>query len=178
MVEIEPRRLVVLGIGNLDVGPFVVGALATYFGERPFDVVLYDKDAEKLELFGRFAQVAFQFNRTPHDLMVTTDLAEAIASVWRLVVCLPIPYEQEIEDLASEFQTVCVIRPVGTNYGDLMTNAAIVAEVPRLDREERRAMPHQILRWVRGEDYLHEFFREHEASPIKSWLDSTALAEL
>ena len=36
---------------------------------------------------------------------------------------------------------------------------------------ELRALPHQLLRWIRGEEYLHEFLAEHEKSPIRDWLE-------
>jgi hypothetical protein len=39
-------------------------------------------------------------------------------------------------------------------------------------RAERFSFPHQALRWIRGEEYTHEFLRDQERSPFKMWLDN------
>lgn len=41
----------------------------------------------------------------------------------------------------------------------------------------RQALPHQALRWIRGEDYTHAFLRDHEFSPLKKWLDDVQCPE-
>lgn len=157
----------------MDVGPSVIGALATYFGERPIDVVLYDPDPEKLELFGRFAKVAFSFNKTPHDLALAAELEDALDEPWRTIVCVGDESADDMLQRAGRGADVCAI---GRHAGG--RGVACLDAPPPLDDEERRALPHQIMRWVRGEEYLYEFFREHENSPLKRWLDGTTLAEL
>lgn len=36
---------------------------------------------------------------------------------------------------------------------------------------ERRALPHQVLRWVRGEDPVRQLLDAHADSPLRAWLD-------
>jgi hypothetical protein len=42
----------------------------------------------------------------------------------------------------------------------------------------RAALPHQILRYINGEEYLHEFLRQWDHAPLRAWLDDPSTAEL
>src|SRR5687767_3239764 len=71
-------RLAILGGGSVRCTPKVVAALATYFGERPLEIVMWDSDGERLDLFDRFARYLFLMTSTPHRLISTTDPYEAL----------------------------------------------------------------------------------------------------
>lgn len=38
--------------------------------------------------------------------------------------------------------------------------------------DERISLPHQVLRWVHGEEYPHGLIQASEKSPVKAWLDA------
>lgn len=38
---------------------------------------------------------------------------------------------------------------------------------------DRRALPHQVLRWVRAEEPVRELLDQHAASPLRAWLDGS-----
>lgn len=38
---------------------------------------------------------------------------------------------------------------------------------------QRRALPHQVLRWVRGEEPVRELLDDHAGSPLRAWLDGS-----
>lgn len=42
-----------------------------------------------------------------------------------------------------------------------------------LGEEERLALAHQVLRWVKGDEYLHTLLNAHRLSPIKRWLNDS-----
>jgi hypothetical protein len=42
---------------------------------------------------------------------------------------------------------------------------------PHLSEGEKRAVPHQILRFLNGEEYVYALLREHADSPFKAWLN-------
>ncbi len=41
-----------------------------------------------------------------------------------------------------------------------------------LSEEERRSMPHQILRWINGDEGLDQYLQEFGGSPLANWLKS------
>ncbi|MCH8978590.1 MAG: hypothetical protein IH945_05025 [Armatimonadetes bacterium] len=41
-----------------------------------------------------------------------------------------------------------------------------------LSKEERRSMPHQILRWLNGDEGLDQYVKEFAGSPLANWLKS------
>lgn len=194
------NRLTILGIGSLQSGPAIVGALATYFGERPLEVVLWDPDAERLELFDRFLRVACTFNQAIHLIRAVETAEEALEDAWRIVVSL---------DRNGAFR---YLRSIGKGSEPIPAHTHVVAEACRhllvqihpdaevlefteeptqlpvefhyrlpapaaLTPEEKQALPYQIMRWIRGEDMLYEFLAAHDRSPIKAWLDDATTAQ-
>lgn len=185
----------VLGAGNVRCTPPVLAALAAYFGERPLDVVLYDPDPERLDLFDRLARTFFAFTKSVHRLWSTEDAGEALAEAARVIVQL---------DLHGASKVLKMSRTGSPNIYDralprLLDNLSPTAEVLSLldatvllpvarfrhlnwpaeqTEAERVATPHQALRWIHGEEYPFEFFAEHEDSPLKAWLDDPATAPL
>lgn len=164
-----------------------MGALATYFGERPLEVALYDADRERLELFARFAWVAFKFNKAPHQLEVCESLQEMALLANKAILCLDdhgaaalirsekweAPGERVAEASRHALQTLSddveTLDLTGKSLTDLARYRLPLPPEP--SEEELRALPHQLLRWIRGEEYLHEFLAEHEKSPIRDWLE-------
>lgn len=186
-MSIGRERISVLGIGNPRVGPAIVGALSTFFGEKPIDVLLYDPDIERLELFARFAQVAFSFNRAPHDLTICEDAEDALKDSAKVIVAIDdasaraILRQRGVVDVSTAIsEAVESLLAIGPSSVDILDLTGTSRSGPGRYRlplpaeptsEELRALPHQILRWIRGEEYLHEFFAQHERSPIRDWLE-------
>lgn len=43
---------------------------------------------------------------------------------------------------------------------------------------ERQALPHQVLRWIKGEEMPHRLLQDSERSPLKAWLDDVTTASM
>lgn len=188
-----------LGIGNVDCGPAIIGALANYFGERPLDVVLWDADPERLDLFARFALAAFSFNNNAHEVFATTDAAEALFEPWRIILSLDGHCAKKLLGLAGtagkpapahvRSLAVQAIEKLGTSNATILSLlepevAVSIGPYYRLppppppNDEQRTQWPHQIHRWIREDEFMWGFLHEHEQSPIKSWLDNLSCASL
>lgn len=167
----EPERLAVLGAASLRYGPTVCGGLACYFGERPLEIRFWDPDPERLDLFDLFARYLFKLNKTPHLLISTENVEESLADVDRVVVALDeygasryrpgADVSEAVEALREEF-------PARAQVLDLRFDPTILAPT----EEEVRALPHDIMRYLRGDDWAYEFLREQEGSPVKVWLQA------
>jgi hypothetical protein len=190
-----------LGAGSVRCSPAVIASLATYFGERPLEIRMYDADLERLDLFDRLARLCFIMTKNGHNLVSTTDSAEAIEGANRVVLqvgdnCarkyLKERHRMGIADLAP---SAMIEQAVEEMLGEVPVDADILSlqrpdiAIPRLryyrldwlgepTPAERFSFPHQALRWIRGEEYTHEFLREHERSPFKRWLDDVESAVL
>jgi hypothetical protein len=199
------NRVTVIGVGNLQCGPAVVAALANYFGEREIEIVLWDADQERLELFDRLLRSLADLNRNPIFIMSTLDVDEALDGAWRVILCMDrncaFKYLRA-KGLGSDptppnhtpLSQACHLILDGRELeGRLLHFMPEPVRVPvefyfQLDppgepsAEQRRELPHQILRWIRAEDYPYEFLQQHAQSGIKAWLDdvnaATAVSEL
>lgn len=192
----QDRRITVLGIGSLQSGPAIVGAFATYFGERPIEVALYDPDPERLELLVRFANTAFSANKAGHLLLAFEDPDEAVEGASQVIVAIDRNGAAKSLGVSpSKVTDKHVSKAIDRLIAAVPDNAKILAIVPRsvpvpkridrrveppaeLDAEAKRSLPHQLLRWIRGEEYLFEFFAEHEESRLRDWLDDPVSARL
>lgn len=189
------ETLAVVGAGNVRCTPPVLAALAAYFGERPLEVVLFDPDPERLDLFDRLARTFFAFTKSVHTLQSTEDAHEALAEASRVIVQI---------DLHGASKALKMMRTGSARVYDralpmLLSNLAPSAQVlsllpssvrlpvpeyrvldwpPEVPEPERPAVPHQALRWIHGEEYPFEYFAAHEDSPLKNWLDDPASAPL
>jgi hypothetical protein len=187
--------LAIIGAGNVRcIGP-VLATLASYFGERPLDVVLYDPDEERLDLFDRLARTFFAFTKSGNTLVSTPDADEALADAQLVIVQLDLHgASKALGRRRSESRSV-----ISQALDRLLSNASPSAEVlslmdesvslplpafrrlgwPKPLREaEEVGVPHQALRWIHGEEYPFDFFAEHEDSPLKLWLDDPKTATL
>lgn len=167
----EPERLAVMGAASLRFGPAVCGGLATYFGEQPLEVRFWDPDPERLDLFDRFARYLFDLNKTPHLLISTEDPHEAIFGTDRIVIALDAHGATRYRLLATTERVVEELRPSfpdGAQVLDLRDDDSILEPT----EEEVRALPHDIMRYLRGDDWAYAFLREQAESPVKLWLQA------
>src|SRR4051794_39669255 len=79
-------RLAILGGGSVRCSPAVLASLATYFGERPLEIRMFDADVERLDLFDRLARLCFAMTKNPHTLISTTDAVEATEAADRVIL--------------------------------------------------------------------------------------------
>ncbi len=146
----------VLGVGDLRFGPPALAALAGYFGERPLEVVLQHDDAEILDAMHRLARAFFKVGNARHAIVSTTDLDEAIGIASCFVVCG--------EGLSAARDERVAALPLPDGEGG--------AWPPPLDAAGRAAMPLQILRWIRLEDWPWEPLLQNRAAPLRAFLDA------
>ena len=198
-------RMAVLGAGSVRCSPAVIAALANYFGERPMEICLYDVDEERLELFSRFARVCFTVTRSQNLVFECADLDEALEDADLAIVqvgenCarkylgsrphllggLPIENldspqavaaaaEHMVpEPLIEQGRVLSLIKPPAPSA--LLACDSIVDWPPEIKPDERYKVPHQVLRWVRGEEYVNEWLAAHERTPLRTWLDDAIAA--
>ena len=194
-LTVDRVTLAIIGAGNVQCSSPVLATIASYFGERPLDVVLYDADEERLDLFDRLARTFFAFTKSGNTLASTTNADEALAEAELVIVQLD--RHGAIKALGPKNSSAKNI--LGRALAKLLANASPSAEVLSLmdesvelpvpsfrrltwpkpvNENETVAVPHQALRWIHGEEYPFEFFAEHEDSPLKLWLDDPKTATL
>lgn len=187
-------RLSVLGAGSLRCSVPVIAALATYFGERPLDITLYDSDEERLDLFDRFARLCFMSTKATHSLKSTTDYKVALDKPDLIVLQVGANcarkflketrrqgfaelgraslIEQAVDDLVRDVHPQT---PILSLISDAILYPRDVYQSldwpPPMTEAERVMYPHQVLRWCRGDDYAFEILRDNEKAPLKAWLD-------
>ncbi|HWA83843.1 MAG TPA: hypothetical protein VG820_10435 [Fimbriimonadaceae bacterium] len=187
-------RLAILGAGSVRCSPAVIASLATYFGERPLEIRMFDADMERLDLFDRLARLCFVMTKNGHSLISTTDAAEAVEDANLIVLQVgencarkylkerhrmgianldaDAMIEQAVEEmLATVPAEVEVLSLQGPGVAIPRVTYHRVTWPPEPTLSERRALPHQALRWIRGEDYVHDLLYEFEQSPLKQWLN-------
>lgn len=176
----EQASVAVLGVGDLRHGPPVLAALATYFGERPLEVVLYDPSPEILDAMHRLARAFFKVSDARHAIVSTTDLDEAIGLADRYVVC-DAARPEPLPDLSELTMEASIPAPSSASALERdRTGGEILALPhgewpPELTAAERAAMPLQILRWIRLEDWPWEPLLNQQAAPVKAFLDGRPL---
>ena len=180
-------RLAIIGAGSLRHSPAVIASLANYFGERELHIVLYDPIAERLELFEMLAQYCLSGGVSSHQVEAVYRAEEALEGADLVIVQLDrdaaakfSPNDREDSDLVSK-----VLRELLTAVGENADVLSLLGEAVALpldryqvlnwpqepDEEYWRAMPHQVLRWIRKEDSIFDFLNEYERSPVKRWLE-------
>lgn len=159
------------------------------------DVVLYDPDAERLDLFDRLARTFFAFNKAAHALASTQDPDEATASATRVIVQLDLHGASKVLKMSRTGSARVFDRALPIVMANISPTAEvlslldpsislphadyrILAWPPEPSEAERVAVPHQALRWIHGEEYPFEFFAENENTPLKGWLNDPGSAPL
>lgn len=192
--------LAVIGAGNLQCGTAIIGSLGSYFGERPLDIVFYDPDPERLELFTRLGKVCFASTKATHLLWNTADPAEALSIAERVILSLDAHGAAKyVASLSSRAESVspqeALSAALPTMLEGMLAGATLLSLMPpevriplstyfRLEwpdpmaDEELTWLPHQLNRWIRGDEYMFELIQRHERSPFKAWLDSATTATL
>lgn len=187
-------HLSVLGAGSVRCSVPVLASLATYFGERPLEITLYDSDEERLDLFDRFARLCFLATKSTHSLKSTTEYKEALEKPDFVVVQVgencarkflketrrqgfaelgrASLIEQAVEDLLRDLPPP---KPILSLIADAIVYPHDVYQSPdwppALSEAERSAYPLQVLRWCRGDEYPFEVLKANERSPLKAWLE-------
>lgn len=192
-------KVAILGVGSLRCMPPVISALATYAGERPLEVRLYDADLERLDLMDRFARVCFQITNSTHDVRFRPDPKEALEEVDRIVLMVGRNCARKLMGIKFSDFSRQDDGMISTALRILMEDAPPEADVLSLERksvsipvslfrkmdwpgepkdEDLRWLPHQILRWIKAEETMYKFLDEQEDSPFKAWLDDPNAADL
>jgi hypothetical protein len=189
-------RLAIIGAGSVRCSVAVLASLATYFGERPLEIRLYDADEERLDLFDRLARHLFFVNRNSNALQATTDPDEALLDADRVVLqvdenCARKLIRQRMGSFPSVALQPSEVISMALEYlverkldqqADVLSLQREDVRVPldyyfRLDwpqdisGQQRVSVPHQIMRWVREEEYVTDLLAEHEKTPLKDWLN-------
>lgn len=198
---VEPVQITVLGAGSVRCATPIVASLASYFGEKPIEVALYDPDEERLDLFSRLAKVCCTIVDNRFPMKITTDPEEALAGAEIAVLGLDEngakvyqraagrigkkdPMDSDLFSAAVE-EILAHFSP----EGDLLSLLEPNIRIPRstyyrlewpsdLSAEERASLPHQVLRWIRGDEYPFDLIERHGRSPLKAWLDDRSCAQL
>lgn len=147
--------VVVLCAGDMVVGPQVVGSLATYFGERPLTVALWDDEPERQDLIRQLALVAFEQNGSTHAFF-EGELAAALNEAMIVLRCAG-------EDMRSAPAS-------GVVQFDL-TPLCLDGVWPRELTVDPALVPHQLLRWIRQDEPIGQLLIDHDPSPLHDLLN-------
>jgi hypothetical protein len=191
----EPVILTILGAGSVRCCPAIIGALGSYYGERPLELRLYDADAERLDLFDRLARVVFEDTNVEHRVLAFEDPEEALTEATLVVLALDencarkflklSPGESAPTARAEAAERLCGFVPRDALVLSLLPPEITIGHdmyyridwPPALDEQERLAMPFQVLRWLHREEAIYDLIDAHERSPLKRWLDDPNTAE-
>ncbi|MCW5942282.1 MAG: hypothetical protein KIS66_08615 [Fimbriimonadaceae bacterium] len=189
----KPLVFTHIGVGNMAVAPAVVATLGTYFGERPLEVRLFDADEERADLMQRFAEMVFQIEKTGHQLVLCGHLGEAMEGAERVVLSPEANFSRRLARLSDPAQAwdvalssvaravpkgVACLSLLGPEIRVPLRDYYRIEWPPPIGPDQLRAMPHQILRWLRTDEYVQPFLRQHAGSPLKRWIDDPSSADL
>ncbi len=192
---VEATQVAVLGIGGLTFGPGIVGSLATYFGERPLEVRLFDADEERLDFMHRFLRTCCHFNQNQVEIFSSPDPAEAIVGATHVILsvetnCAMKYLKMQAEEgrdhyiIAAAVDEILSKAPFTAPMLSLLPPEIAIPSahyyrlhtpLPMMEGEPG-TWPHQILRWINADEYPIEFLKEHAKSPLKAWLDDVTSA--
>lgn len=194
----EPLRVALIGMGSTRCAAPIVGSLATYFGERSLELAFFDADAERLDLYERLARVCFRINDCTHSIRAAETSAEALESAARVVACIgpncaakalrirkAAAARMDRDELVSKAvaamleglpSDVPVLSLMGKEVAVPSNRVYRLDWPPPPDPDSRGFWGHQILRWIKGDEYMHAYIRSFESSPLKAWLDDVESA--
>jgi hypothetical protein len=194
---VDGDRLAVLGIGNPCCGIAVIASLATYFGERPLEVCLYDPDAEFLDIYDRLARLAFKTGKATHHLVASEDEAETLEGSNRVISMLS-PRSARIYRKRHGKRFEAELDPVQFAVEDLLTGVEPGAKVLSLQDEGLQyplgvyrldcwpdpmeesligTVAHQVHRYLLDDEPVYGMLKDQDKSPLKRWLDNPLAAE-
>lgn len=170
-----------IGVGSISSGPQTLAALASYFGERPLNIRLYDGDVELLDLMDRLFRVFCMINKCDHEIVMEPDLEKALDGAERVVWIPDANCVRKAPHLERDFPKLVDPRADILCLGaerDPMVDGFWHAPWPApMGEEETFQMPLQILRWLRGEEYPYALLKQFEKSPLAAWLDDPSTAD-
>lgn len=117
----------------------------------------------------RFARVCCTIMRSQHIVSTSEDLGDVVDGVDLVVVLGEL-------DMADLYDRSDLNRLVIGGQTEAKDGLAGWTSTP-VDPEPYRAF-HQILRWVRSDEYPFEWLSRHENTPLKAWLDSYTQARI
>lgn len=175
--------LTILGAGSVRCSPPVIASLSHFFGERPLEVRFYDADEERLDLFARLARVSFVANGAPHEVVEAPDLDESLLDADLVILqpgenCLRRFGRARGLDAAQGLKRMASAIPPGASSLSLLGGETLdliaydSLDWPReLTDDEMALAPHQVLRWIRGDEPVKELLSEYEKTPLREWLE-------
>lgn len=179
-------RLAIIGAGSLRHSPAVIASLANYYGERPLDIRLYDPIAERLELFELLAQHCLGEGVTGHTVTAHSEHRESLEDAEHVIVQLDAesasaflkpklcdsPIEEALEVMLDALSPEADVLSLLGHAACLPLERYQALDWPAPpDETYRRAMPHQVLRWIRKEESIASYLLQFERSPVKLWLE-------
>lgn len=190
--------LTILGAGSVQYAPAVIGSLASYYGERPLDVRLFDADEERLDLFDRLARLVFEGTSVDHSVKASEYPDEALEDSLLVVLSvdencarkflrrerLEVPADPEEAIQAAVDHLVPMIPDDALVLSLMPSNVTVsrdtyyrLAWPPSIDANGMLAIPMQVLRWLNDEEMFYPLIEDNERSPFKQWLDDPTSAE-
>lgn len=188
-------RIAIVGAGSVRCTPAVIGSLANYYGERPLELRFVDADAERLDLFDRFARLAFRAANSDHHLISTDSFGDALEDADRVILqigrnCA----EKLIKDSSRNLDSDTLVQAAVSHVLEFIPEGAHILNLLRQDFDlplstyrldwnltippsDRASMPHKILRWLREDENIVEYLDEYLHSPLKAWLDNPMNAQ-
>jgi hypothetical protein len=177
-------RLAIIGAGSIRCSPPVIGTLATHYGERPLEVVLYDSDADRLNLFDYFARFCFLAMNSTHSVRMTTDPAVALEGADKVILQMDENCAQKLlarpegPALDEALEVIYPLIPPAAEVMSLLLNRELPLYEYRamdwpgpLSEDELLSIPYQILRYLNQEDYLYDVLKAGKESPLRPWLE-------
>jgi hypothetical protein len=180
------EKLVVLGAGSVRCTVPVIASLGTFFGERPMEITLYDSDEERLDLFDRFARLFFTATKATHSLRSTYDPIEALVDADKVIVQIgencarkligvprtaPDPTEQALEHVLANLPPHVEVMSLMLDRNLPLYEYREMDWPPEPTEAERRSLPHQVMRYLHGEEFLYDLIQQGAQSPLRPWLN-------
>jgi hypothetical protein len=180
----SPVRLAIVGAGSVRCAIPVIGTLATWFGDRPLEIVMYDADEVRLDLFDLFARFCFLATRSTHQVKATTHLAEALDGSDKVLIQVDDNCARKMLGrsegmvLDEALEQVYARVPAHAEVMSLMLNRDLPLDEYRamdwpgpLSEEDWLGIPFQVLRYLHQEEYLYDVLKEGKMSPLRPWLE-------
>ena len=177
-------RLAIIGAGSVRCSPPVIGTLATFYGERPLEIWMWDADITRLNLFETFARFCFLATNSDHVVKFTTDIAEALEASDKVILQVDDHCARKFLGSTSQsaldaaLSAIYPLIPAEAEVISLMLNRDLPLYEYRamdwpgpLSEEEWLTVPFQILRYLNQEDYLYDVLKAGKESPLRPWLE-------
>ncbi len=182
----EPLCLSLIGIGNVRCAVPILASLARYFGERPLVVRFWDPEFERADLFWRLGRALFTFAEAPHECEFIETAEEALDGADFVVVSFGEnaarkwmnrkhgDRESALREAATRLSGLLPGVPtLDLGYPPTLEGAETLAGWPGpIEPLAETLRPHQVLRWIRGDEYPHDLLEAYDQSPLKAWLDA------